>query len=88
MINLDKVKNIENPFESWHYEIERNTPTCYIYYNKENFVVPVKHPLGKYPLDYVWYYPCMFNNKPLILVEASMEKMGFNNYGSWGIHYL
>ena len=89
MIDPDKLpRGVANPFDSWHHEITWNTPTCYIDYNEKDFIVHVRHPLGKYPRDYVWYYPCVFNNKPLKLVPADMARMGYNHYGSWGIHYI
>lgn len=72
----------------WHHKISTNSSTCYIDYNIEDFTVHVRFPLGKYDSNTVWLYPCIFNNKPVILIPADQGTMGYNHYGQWGIHYI
>jgi hypothetical protein len=71
----------------WHYTMLCNKPTCYIDYNIEEFIVHVRYPIG-YLKNYIWYYPCIFNGKLLRLVPADLKRMGLNNYGTWGTHYI
>jgi len=71
---------------SWHKRIISNATTCWIDYD-DHFIVHAKNPYMALR-DAVWLYPCVFNDKRLEIIQADVSRIGKNNYGICGQHFI